>query len=353
MILVYLLIFVLTIIFITINLKEEFISYKRCSKKPLGGLTKEIFNNNEIDNNNDKWDVYIPCGYNGIENEMKYLDNLEEKQKIYGIDGCDKIVAKNKLWELIVDEYGFDEASKLMPPTYILKNNNDMIKFNKDFNSNNVYILKKNLQRKKGIKISNSLYEIENAKYDNYKLVQCMIESYLINNRKFNIRLYVLIIAKDSNIKVYLHKYNKLLYASNKVSKNRLDFDSNITNSYSVDKNIYESHPYNITELERLTKNDKIKYQMKDKLMKFCRAFVLPLGKLDSVKKNTKFQLFGIDALYDKNGDIYFLEINKGPDMKPKDDRDKKMKTKVLNDTFSKLDIIHDNHNLYDEIYSL
>lgn len=353
MILVYLVIFVLTIIFITINLKEDFISYKRCSKKPLVGLTKEIFNNNNIDKKDDDWDVYIPCGYNSVENELKYLENLEEKQKIYGIDGCDKIVAKNRLWELVVDEYGFDEAGKLMPPTYILKKNEDMAKFNKDFSKDNVYILKKNLQRKKGIKISNNLYEIENAKYDNYKLVQSMIESYLINNRKFNIRIYVLVIAKDSNIKVYLHKYNKLLYASNKVNKNRLDFDSNITNSYYVDKNIYESHPFNIAELEKLTKNDKIESQMKEKLMKFCRAFVLPLGKLESVKKNTKFQLFGIDALYDKHGDIYFLEINKGPDMKPKDDRDKKMKMKVLNDTFSKLDLIEDDHNLYTEIYSL
>jgi len=180
-----------------------------------------------------------------------------------------------------------------------------------------------------------------------------MIESYLINNRKFNIRLYVLVIAKDSNIKVYLHKYNKLLYTANKVNNDKMDFDSNITNSYYVSKDFYDSHPFNIAELEKLTKNYKIEDEMKAKLMKFCRAFVFPLGKLDRVKKNTKFQLFGIDALYDKNGNIYFLEINKGPDMKPKDDKDKKMKMKILNDTFSKLDLIDDDHNLYNEIYSL
>ena len=51
----------------------------------------------------------------------------------------------------------------------------------------------------------------------------------------------------------------------------------------------------------------------------------------------------------------YILEINKGPDMKPKDDRDKKMKLKVLNDMFSKMEIIdpEDDYNLFEEIYTI
>ena len=40
-----------------------------------------------------------------------------------------------------------------------------------------------------------------------------------------------------------------------KNDNDKMDFDSNITNSYYVSKDIYDSHPFNIAELEKLTKN--------------------------------------------------------------------------------------------------
>ena len=84
------------------------------------------------------------------------------------------------------------------------------------------------------------------------------------------------------------------------------------------------------------------------------RVIILRLGDLENIKQNTKFQLFGVDIIIDDNYNPYILEINKGPDMNPKNDRDKKMKLKVLNDMFSKIELINeDNYNLYDKIYSI
>ena len=89
-------------------------------------------------------------------------------------------------------------------------------------------------------------------------------------------------------------------------------------------------------------------------MLKLSRAIVLPLNNVISIKKNQKFQLFGIDLIIDKNKKPFILEINKGPDMKPKDDRDKAMKTKILNDLFSKIEVINnDSFNLFDKIYSV
>jgi len=347
----------ITILFIYTQVNESFVSYKRCDSKPLKGITKEIFDTNNITKSrDDDWEIYIPCGYNGIERELKELDELNEKQSIYGIDGCDKIVAKNGLWKIILTEYGFKKASEIMPTTYLLDDPKHMEEFESQFNKDNIYILKRNVQRKKGIKISNDLYEITNSKYDNFKLVQDMKESYLINDRKFNIRLYMLIVSNGNSTKVYLHKLNKLLYASQKVNlSNKLDFNSNITNSYIASKDIYNSHPFNIKELEKITNDNNITNHVKEKMFLLSRAIVLPLNKLDKLKKTLKFQLFGVDAIYDKNGDIFILEINKGPDMNPKDERDKKMKKKVISDTFQKIEMINDNaneFNLYEEIYS-
>jgi len=359
MVIIFILLFILLIVFLVVqqNNFESFLSYKRCEKKPLKGITKELMDVHEITEAkpSEDWDIYIPCGYTGVEKELRNIDELNEKQKIFGIDGCDKIVSKNNLWKLMIDEYGFEKATTIMPTTYLLHNEKHMEIFKKKFNKDNVYILKRNVQRKKGIKLSNNYYDIINSKYNKYKLVQDMKESYLVNERKFNIRLYLLIVCSKDTTNVYLHKHNKLLYTKDKINrKDKLDFNSNITNSYDVAKDIYDTHPFNVTELEKLTNDNKISKQIKEKITMFSKVIVLPLNKNTKTKNNTNFQLFGVDAIYDKKGEIYYLEANKGPDMIPKDDRDKKMKTKIINDTLSKVEIIgDDNHNDFELVYSL
>ena len=61
-----------------------------------------------------------------------------------------------------------------------------------------------------------------------------------------------LLVIENGKKSVYVHKLNKLLYAKNKYNQDNNNFDENITNSYSVDKNIYETHPCNVAELEKM-----------------------------------------------------------------------------------------------------
>ena len=136
-----------------------------------------------------------------------------------------------------------------MPETFVFSNKEDMNVFMKKYDKNKIYLLKRNVQRKKGIQISNDYTTLINGHLNNFKLIQELKESYLINNRKFNLRYYMLIVGKDNNIDVYIHNYNKVLYASKIVSNDKLDFESNITNSYNVEKDIYKSHPFNLKEL--------------------------------------------------------------------------------------------------------
>ena len=49
-----------------------------------------------------------------------------------------------------------------------------------------------------------------------------MKESYLVNERKFNIRLYLLIVCSKNSTNVYLHKLNKLLYTKNKINRKKM-----------------------------------------------------------------------------------------------------------------------------------
>ena len=117
------------------------INYYRCDEKKLGTITENIFNDFNIFKDNKDWDVYIPCGYNNVENELLKIEinnKNNDSKYIFGINGCDSIVSKNKIWESLVSCYGRKKASSLMPESYVLNNKDDMDNFKKEFNSNNI-----------------------------------------------------------------------------------------------------------------------------------------------------------------------------------------------------------------------
>ena len=64
-----------------------------------------------------------------------------------------------------------------------------------------------------------------------------------------------------------------------------------------------------------------------------------------SIKSNLTFQLFGADVAPDENLNVHLIEVNKGPDMSAKDDRDRDVKYNVLEDIFEKIGVINYKKN--------
>ena len=112
--------------------QEDFTEYKRCDEKPVTGIMKTILNKFNIKKTDDNYDLYIPCGYNGVEKELKNLTlNDPQGKKIFGIDGCDSIVSKNRLWLSLRACFGIETASKIMPLSAVLSDKKDMAQFKK------------------------------------------------------------------------------------------------------------------------------------------------------------------------------------------------------------------------------
>lgn len=347
-------------IIICFNNYEGFTNYTKCDKKPVSGIIKQIFQKNNITKSEkaSMADLYLPCGYNNVENELKGI-NFNKNQKIFGISGCDGIVSKRSLWNKIKLMYGRKEASKMMPESYIFTNNNDIQLFKNEYDKTKIYILKKPLQRKKGILISNNYNEIINAPKDNYKLVQRFIDSYKINDRKMNLRIYVLIICREDIVEFYVHELGKCLYAPKKTFNNNTNFEEQITDSYKTDLSVYNTNPKTQRDFYNYLNN--INYGSGDNLYKniinlfknVAKAIGTDLCNLKNIKKNTKFQLFGADILVDNSLHPYLLEMNKGPDMTAKDEDDRLLKTKVQEDMFSLINIIQTQNNGFRKIYQL
>ena len=321
---------------------------RKCSKKSVGGILNDLFSTFNIERDNtDNWDLYIPCGYNNVEKELLKIKITNKNQKIFGIKGCDKIVSKNKLWELLRNKYGRDIARTIMPETYVLEN--ELHLFKKDYNINDIYILKKNIQRKKGLKMTKDLKEILNAKKDNFKVVQKYLKNvFLVNHRKVNLRIYVLFVCQNDNVDAYLYNEGKCIYTNKDYNVNDItDIESNIT-SVNLDQDIYKRSPFSFDDLRyylRLRNYDDtlLFNRIERKIKKMFYAVKDSLCRLDTLKDNVSFQLFGLDVIFTNVLDPYILEMNKGPEMKPKNKRDYNLKHKLNQDLLQLVGLIDNN----------
>ena len=325
------------------NIYETFLSYTRCNKYKNNYILQNILDQNKINKTiTNNWDLYIPCTYTYIEKELKNLNIKNKNQKIFGIDGSDKLAGKDNLWKIFENKYKRHLLNKILPETYILENQKHMDLFKKDYNKNNIYILKKNLQRKQGIKITQKYEDIIKAKSEDYVVVQKYIKNpYLINNRKINLRIYILIICKNNESNWYISKLGKCIYANKNYNNNYDEVESHIT-SINLDNIIYNNNPYDLYELKDYLGNYYFDILFKRiiftcKLTKNC--FKSIICKENRLENNIKFQLFGLDFIFDKLLKPYLLEFNKGPDMKYNNYKEKNLKTIIYKNIFDLINI--------------
>lgn len=340
----------------TKNIEKKEILFYKCNKYVLGKIIKEILLTNNIKrtrNINDNWLLFLPCTYNNIETEMTKMDDTKNKI-LFGIKGCDLLVSKNNVWKLLENKYGRSNAKQIMPETWILSNKKQMELFKNNFSEKNMYIMKKNLQRKEGLLLTNNLEEIINNNDKKFRIVQkYMRNTYMINKRKVNLRIYLLIIYKNNKLTSYYYKNGKCIY-TNKDYTGSNKLEENIT-SLNLDLNIYEKNPFDLFELVNYM--DKKKYvilieNIKNNLKKLeimYRSMISNLNKNNN--KNVHFQLFGLDYIFDNDLNVYLLELNKGPDMTSKNDKDYVLKYRIYEDLLNKVGIIRYNKkNMFEKI---
>ena len=75
---------------------------------------------------------------------------------------------------------------------------------------------------------------------------------------------------------------------------------------------------------------------MKDILEPYRKLLV----DTQSFPNSTQFQIFGADVAVNEDMTSTIMEINKGPDLTPKDARDGELKKKLMDDAFSIINII-------------
>ena len=325
--------------------------------------------------------LIVPCSYETTEKEIVDLENNGIRNNIYGngiriymIDNTDHLVSKLAIWKYVKSKYGTDVASTMIPYSWDLTDPYEYEQFKNNFNKNKIYITKNNQQRQEGLKIINSLEMIEENK-DKYLLVQELLQDpYCINGRKINLRVYVLVI-KDSyhNYKVFVYRDGFMYYTPELFQKNSTLFEHNITTGY-IDRKVYEENPLTHEDFRKyLDNNDRKHYNIElyykssrpDKLLSnhiFSQiyqlirfVFLIYFEILGNMCQGVNFQLYGVDIAIDDNLSPMIMEVNKGPDLNAKDERDKTLKVNMCLDILKKVGLLQENNdnkfiNIYEHV---
>jgi hypothetical protein len=313
----------------------------------------ESKNDNLYNSSETQPEFYLPCGYNLINNEINKLPKTKNG-RYFIIDGADQISAKNLLWENIVAHHGLKKAKMLSPESFIFSRSEDIERLKKKHKKGKLYIMKKNIQRQQGLSITDDLNTLLNN-HSGYVLAQELLQDpYMIKGRKINLRVYVLVICEKSNMDVYVYDDGFMYYTPEKFKTGSTEAKHNITSGY-VDRWIYEVHPLTHTDFKKYLDMDRKEISAIEKNIKnqgllisdivFNRinklmsdVFVCFKGQIcrsgTKLHDNITYQLFGADVSINDQLNAQIIEINKGPDLGAKDEKDGKIKQDLMRDVY-------------------
>jgi hypothetical protein len=183
----------------------------------------------------------------------------------------------------------------------------------------------------------------------------------LINGRKINLRVYCLFIKNtEGNYKVSIYKDGFMYYTPDLFEKNTKEFSKNITTGY-VDRKVYQENPLthndfrnyldsyrNLSEVEKDIRNKNIKlsdYVFIQIYQLLKSVFYIYTNLLSIEDLGIGFQLYGADIAINDNLIPSLMEINKGPDLSAKDDRDRELKLKLSEDILKSVGLIPNVNN--------
>lgn len=292
------------------------------------------------------------------------LDDMDKLSKlpfnkmcdwIYGLRSVNMICSKS-VFALIVRNNKNINYNDIIPKTYILSNHKDYNKLiqnefdHKTGKPLRPLLLKKNIQRQNGLTFVENVSDVTNEKTLNQNVVcqVLLLNPYLVDSRKINMRIYLLVICDKRTRKTYAYTYNDgfMYYTTEYFSKDKINHDTQITTGY-IDRKVYETNPLTVTDFMNQKLNLKERQLFKKNLHRLFQNVMQsyePLLNLNEYDNGPgHFIILGCDIAPDEDLNIKILEINKGPDLSYKDKRDGELKFNMVKNA---LNAIHtENYN--------
>jgi len=262
---------------------------------------------------------------------------------VFGVAGTDTLVSKSML--AITLRTFYDVSIGIIPKTYIMENGIDKDRFLSDYQGG-IYIMKKNIQRQEGCMITDDRASIMRG-FDagnDYVVVQELLQDPLVvGGRKTNIRIYMLaVVTPGSGTKFYMYNDGFMYYTPQPFVAGTTDADLNITTGY-IDRQVYVDNPLTFQDLLMSLPpvNANLLYKNIVALFNLLIAPYIPIfTNENSTLPGVKFTIFGCDIAPSSNFGAKLMEVNKGPDLGYKDDRDRILKQGMVREALGIVGIL-------------
>lgn len=330
--------------------KEKIIgkTWYQCPNSNSDTILKRILKRNNIQQVNSNWELYLPCSYDFSNKTLAKFNIKNSEKKIFQIHNNNLLGSKRNLWNVLLSKYGRNTASNIMPISYVLPHDKQLLV--KNYNPNKIYFAKKEIQRQRGLHITRNLKEILDSPKEKYTIIQELeTNPLLFSNHKVNIRIYLLITCQNGEINAYVYDDGMITYAKEKYKEGVVDFGRNVS-SFATSKGLYDAgYPITIKQYLSVVEDDALRRSLvegvDDILSKLMGALRLKICRVDNVKRAMSFQLFGVDIMIkdDKKRTPKLLEINVGPGMNSYQTRDRIMREKLQQDILEKVGVIPDS----------
>lgn len=292
-------------------------------------------------------------------NEIK---KLKSHQKYNHFPGTYQLAKKTSLGRnLMKMNRLFPDDYKFFPKTWVLPNDfPDFVKYSKH-HEGQTYIVKPDiLSQGKGIFLTKTKDDI-NPQTNN--VIQEYIDNpFLVDNLKFDIRLYVFVTSVDP-LRIYLFDDGLVRFATEEYQK---PTEENINNTfihltnYAINKNhknFVFSEKGNNSGHKRTLKSflkmlneqgietNIIMEEIKDIIIKTFLAVQPQLAHeyksclSEDIDGSMCFEILGFDVMLDENLDPYLIEVNHAPSFATDSELDMKIKKQLLKDSFRMLDM--------------
>lgn len=286
-------------------------------------------------------DILFFESLNKVDTHLEKLVMPKNIQYCYGIAGTDFLASKSVLCMMIRRVLGRDVESSILPKTWILNNKLDRDRLNTEFEYGQVYIMKKNIQRQQGTHLTTSLHEIQTLANDGeYVVVQQVLQDpYIVNGRKINLRVYLLVVVKPGatpSADFYYYDNGFLYYTPELFEKHTKDPQKLITTGY-IDRKVYEENPLTHKDLWKILDSTHVrtmKESVHDVMKCLKDTYSGHFLRMNASATETRFLIYGCDIAPDATGQVKLMEVNKGPDLSYKDERDKAVKYNMVRDAF-------------------
>lgn len=204
----------------------------------------------------------------------------------------------------------------------------------------------------KGKEEFKSLCKQSEAKHGtNYLLSHYISNPHLINQKKYDLRVYVLITSM-SPLKIYMYREGLVRFATENYKKGNYDnifihltnysINQQNTNYIPNDKgeNFENFSKWSFTEYEQYFREhnqeevyNSIMCKIKDIIVKtIITSFERNLSDVSTSKKSTLFELYGFDILIDDNFKAWLIEVNVGPSLHCSSPLDLQIKSNLFSD---------------------